>query len=169
MVSISRAILLLWWSTIASLIKAHRKVLAEASPFFEKLLDSDMKESNKGVVRLEMFTESVMRKTLGFIYTWYCSDIEWRWCQRRGCHSGLFVSSDPEDPGSASSAAVIECLKLYFHFPFCLRISLRGTCIQGQKFPPRKFYRVICRKPWRSSGNVKWGTYHIDFKWWATC
>ena len=57
-------------------LKAHRKVLAEASPFFEKLLDSDMKESNKGVVRLEMFTESVMRKTLGFIYTWYCSDIE---------------------------------------------------------------------------------------------
>ena len=50
-------------------LKAHRKVLAEASPFFEKLLDSDMKESNEGVVRLEMFTESVMRKTLGFIYT----------------------------------------------------------------------------------------------------
>ena len=50
-------------------LKAHRKVLAEASPFFEKLLDSDMKESNEGVVLLEMFTESVMRKTLGFIYT----------------------------------------------------------------------------------------------------
>ncbi|CAH3162872.1 unnamed protein product, partial [Porites lobata] len=50
-------------------LKAHRNVLAEASPFFEKLLDSDMKESNEGVVRLEMFTESVMRKTLGFIYT----------------------------------------------------------------------------------------------------
>ena len=50
-------------------LKAHRKVLSEASPFFEKLLDSDMKESNEGVVRLEMFTESVMRKTLGFIYT----------------------------------------------------------------------------------------------------
>ncbi|KAM7448469.1 Kelch-like protein 2 [Porites harrisoni] len=28
-----------------------------------------MKESNEGVVLLEMFTESVMRKTLGFIYT----------------------------------------------------------------------------------------------------
>ena len=50
-------------------LKAHRKVLSEASPFFEKLLDSDMKESNEGVVRLKMFTESVMRKTLGFIYT----------------------------------------------------------------------------------------------------
>ena len=28
-----------------------------------------MKESNEGVVRLEMFTESVMRKTFGFRYT----------------------------------------------------------------------------------------------------
>lgn len=35
-------------------LKAHRNVLAEASPFFEKLLDSDMKESNEGVVRLEI-------------------------------------------------------------------------------------------------------------------
>ena len=50
-------------------LKAHRKVLSEASSFFEKLLNSDMKESNEGVVRMEMFTESVMRKTLGFIYT----------------------------------------------------------------------------------------------------
>ena len=49
--------------------KAHRRVLSEASPFFEKLLNSDMKESQEGVVRLEMFTESVMAATLQFIYT----------------------------------------------------------------------------------------------------
>ena len=49
--------------------KAHRKVLSEASPFFEKLLNSDMKESKEGVVRLEIFTDSVMRNTLEFIYT----------------------------------------------------------------------------------------------------
>ncbi|KAL9952772.1 hypothetical protein ACROYT_G040072 [Oculina patagonica] len=49
--------------------KAHRKVLTEASPFFEKLLNSDMKESKEGVVRLEMFSESVMAATLEFIYT----------------------------------------------------------------------------------------------------
>ena len=49
--------------------KAHRKALSEASPFFEKLLNSDMKESKEGVVRLELFTESVMRNTLEFIYT----------------------------------------------------------------------------------------------------
>ena len=49
--------------------KAHRKVLSEASPFFEKLLNSDMKECKEGVVRLEIFTDSVMRSTLAFIYT----------------------------------------------------------------------------------------------------
>ena len=49
--------------------KAHRRVLSEASPFFEKLLNSDMKETQEGVVRLEMFTESIMAATLQFIYT----------------------------------------------------------------------------------------------------
>ena len=32
--------------------QAHRNVLLRASPFFEKLLSSDMKESNEGVIRL---------------------------------------------------------------------------------------------------------------------
>ncbi|KAL9956825.1 hypothetical protein ACROYT_G038367 [Oculina patagonica] len=49
--------------------KAHRQVLSEASPFFEKLLNSDMKEAKEGVVRLEMFSQSVMGNTLEFIYT----------------------------------------------------------------------------------------------------
>ena len=40
--------------------KAHRRVLSGASPFFQKLLNSDMKETQEGVVRLEMFTESTM-------------------------------------------------------------------------------------------------------------
>ena len=50
-------------------LKAHRRVLSEASLFFEKLLNSDMKENQEGIVRLEMFTESVMSATLQFIYT----------------------------------------------------------------------------------------------------
>ena len=49
--------------------QAHRRVLSEASPFFEKLLKSDMKETQEGVVRLEMFTKSIMATTLRFIYT----------------------------------------------------------------------------------------------------
>ena len=50
-------------------LRAHGKVLSEASPFFEKLLNSDMKECKEGVVRLEIFTDSAMRNTLEFIYT----------------------------------------------------------------------------------------------------
>ena len=48
--------------------KVHRRVLSEASPFFERLLNSGMKESQEGLVRLEMFTESIMAATLQFIY-----------------------------------------------------------------------------------------------------
>lgn len=49
--------------------KAHKQILSKASPFFEKLLNSEMKESKEGVIRLEMFTEAVMRNTLKFIYS----------------------------------------------------------------------------------------------------
>ena len=50
-------------------LKAHKQVLSEASPFFEKLLNSDMKESREGIVRLEMFSQSALRNVLQFIYT----------------------------------------------------------------------------------------------------
>ena len=37
--------------------KAHKRFLSGASPFFRKLLNSNMTETQEGVVRLEMFTE----------------------------------------------------------------------------------------------------------------
>ena len=49
--------------------QAHRSVLSQASSFFEKLLNSDMKENNEGLIRLEMVTESQMADILEFIYT----------------------------------------------------------------------------------------------------
>ncbi|XP_022795518.1 kelch-like protein 17 [Stylophora pistillata] len=49
--------------------KTHRHVLSEASHFFEKLLTSNMKENNEGVIRLEYFTESLMKDVLEFIHT----------------------------------------------------------------------------------------------------
>ena len=52
--------------------KAQRHILSDASPFFEKLLNSDMKVSCEGVltvVWLEMLTEVGMSDILDFIYT----------------------------------------------------------------------------------------------------
>lgn len=49
--------------------EAHRHILSEASPFFEKLFNSDMKESRDGVVQMEIFTQSQMADILVFIYT----------------------------------------------------------------------------------------------------
>jgi len=49
--------------------KAHSRVLSKASHFFEKLLNTDMKESKDRIIRLEMFSESMMQNMLEFIYT----------------------------------------------------------------------------------------------------
>ncbi|XP_068760667.1 kelch-like protein 3 [Montipora capricornis] len=50
-------------------LKAHKNVLSEGSPFFEKLLNCDMRESKEGIVRLEMLTEECLTAILEFIYT----------------------------------------------------------------------------------------------------
>ena len=49
--------------------KAHGSVLSKGSTFFEKLLNSAMKESTEGVIRLEMLTEFVLRQIMEFMYT----------------------------------------------------------------------------------------------------
>ena len=51
--------------------KAHRAVLAAASPFFLTLLTSDMRESNEQLIRIELeeATASVMEDVLKYIYT----------------------------------------------------------------------------------------------------
>ena len=56
-------------------LKAHKHVLTKATPFFEKLLGSDMRESKEGSVRLEMLAEPVLGDILEFIYTRWCSNI----------------------------------------------------------------------------------------------
>ena len=49
--------------------KAHRNVLSAASPFFSKLLESNMKENREGIVRFEDISATVMEDVLEFIYT----------------------------------------------------------------------------------------------------
>ena len=49
--------------------KAHRNILSAASPFFCKLLQSDMKENREGIVRFKEISGAVMEDVLEFIYT----------------------------------------------------------------------------------------------------
>ena len=49
--------------------KAHRNLLSAASPFFEKLLQSEMKEKEEGVIRFEDISELILADILEFIYT----------------------------------------------------------------------------------------------------
>ena len=49
--------------------KAHRNVLSVASPFFSKLLQSEMKEREEGVIRFEEISKSILSDVLEFIYT----------------------------------------------------------------------------------------------------
>ena len=60
--------------------KAHRAVLAAASPFFLALLTSDMKESNEQLIKvdLEEATESVVEDALKYLYTGNVTIIEER-------------------------------------------------------------------------------------------
>ena len=60
--------------------KAHRAVLAAASPFFLTLLTSDMKESNEQLIKVELeeATECVMEDALQYIYTGNVTVVEER-------------------------------------------------------------------------------------------
>ena len=49
--------------------KTHRNVLSAASPFFYKLLQSDMKENRDWTARFEEISGSIMEDVLEFIYT----------------------------------------------------------------------------------------------------
>ena len=49
--------------------RAHKNVLSAASPFFVKLLQSEMREKDEGVIRFEDISELIIADVLEFIYT----------------------------------------------------------------------------------------------------
>ncbi|XP_068676108.1 kelch-like protein 2 [Montipora foliosa] len=49
--------------------KAHKNVLSAASPFFVKLLQTEMKEKEEAIARFEEISEPILEKVLEFIYT----------------------------------------------------------------------------------------------------
>ena len=50
-------------------IKAHRIILSKASPFFERLLNTDMMEGREGVIHLQHCSPRLMEAVLEFIYS----------------------------------------------------------------------------------------------------
>ena len=128
-------------------VKVHKQVLSEASPYFEKLLNSDMKESREGIVRLEMFSESAMRNTLQFIYT---GDVQ---ILAEDNARDLVVSADYlflptlKPLAEASLAKMLNtsnCLSAYYFFP---KISMRTTVGQERKIHPCKFHHHVRNEP----------------------
>jgi len=71
--------------------QVHGNVLSKASPFFERLLSSDMKESNEGVIRLHTITESQMAGHSAVYLQWQYSDFFSRKC-RKPDRNGRFSS-----------------------------------------------------------------------------
>ena len=69
--------------------KAHKPVLAAASPFFLSLLESDMRESKEQLIKIELeeATATVMEDVLRYIYTGNVSVTE------ESCHN-LIATAD---------------------------------------------------------------------------
>ena len=97
--------------------KAHKRVLSEASPFFEKLFNIDMKESKERMVRLEMFSESLMRNTLEFIYT-----------------GGVQILAEHNTLHQERRMIILSCLHLIVMADYLLLENLKTLAISLRKF-----------------------------------
>ena len=80
--------------------KAHKPVLAAASPFFLSLLESDMRESNEQLIRIELeeATAAVMEEVLKYIYTGNVSVTE------ESCHNFIVTADYLLLPGLKTAA-----------------------------------------------------------------
>ena len=84
--------------------KAHKPVLAAASPFFLSLLESDMRESNEQLIRIELeqATAAVMEEVLKYIYTGNVS------VTKESCHNLIATADYLLMPGLKTEQRVIS-------------------------------------------------------------
>ena len=80
--------------------KAHKPVLAAASPFFLSLLESDMRESNEQLIKIELeeATATVMEDVLRYIYSGNVSVTE------ESCHNLVATADYLLMPGLKTAA-----------------------------------------------------------------
>ena len=76
-------------------LKAHRNVLCAASPFFYNALNTEMKEKEEGVIRLEEASKGLMKDILEYLYTGHVYISERNAVDLLAMHGRLFDYSIP--------------------------------------------------------------------------
>ena len=112
--------------------KAHRAVLAAASPFFLTLLRSNMKESNEQIIKIELeeATGTVMEDALKYLYTGNVTVVEERAHNLIATANFLLLPSLKTMAGNVLKKTVTteNCLFNYYFAEKYECVELKGKC-----------------------------------------
>ena len=112
--------------------KAHRAVLAAASPFFLTLLRSNMKESNEQIIKIELeeATGTVMEDALKYLYTGNATVVEERAHNLIATANFLLLPSLNTMAGNVLKKTVTteNCLFNYYFAEKYECVELKGKC-----------------------------------------
>ena len=110
--------------------KAHRAVLAAASPFFLTLLTSDMKESNEQLIKVELeeATETVMQDALKYLYTGNVTVVEERAHNLIATANFILLPSLKTMVGNVLNVSIENCLFNYYFADEYEVVELKEKC-----------------------------------------
>ena len=112
--------------------KAHRAVLAAASPFFLTLLTSNMKESNEQLIKVELkeATETVMEDALKYLYTGNVTVVEERAHNLIATANYLLLPSLKTMAGNVlkETVSIENCLFNYYFADKYEEVELKEKC-----------------------------------------
>ena len=117
--------------------KAHRNILSATSPFFCKLLQSDMKENREGIVRFEEISGAVMEDVLEFVYTGSVEITQENCKDLFAAANYLLIPGFKKTFWAISGTRNIQ-IKLHFNILFRGEIPVRRTDHQHEKVHPRE-------------------------------
>ena len=110
--------------------KAHRAVLAAASPFFLTLLTSNMKESNEQLIKVELeeATETVMEDALKYLYTGNVTVVEERAHNLIATANFILLPSLKTMVGNVLNVSIENCLFNYYFADEYEVVELKEKC-----------------------------------------
>lgn len=117
----------------------HGHVLSEASPFFEKLLGSEMRERKERKIRLEMLTEQIWGKILSFIYSGTVQIHNEQDARDLISMADYFLIKQLKKYRRGVLGSESGNVKLYFDLSFCREISMRRTSCRHKETHSSKF------------------------------